>query len=129
MSDNLTYPEKHERIVTADGVQQRLTAEIERLNRALDSGLERERQLHHEAEKQRAHAAVAFPTLHVGNEAVAGKERRIREAHVALISLVECAAAQPVWCDSVRGCVFCGGTGDDGHKPGCPVRLAMEWIG
>ena len=129
MSDNLTYPDKHERIVTADGVQQRLTAEIERLNRALDSGLERERQLHHEVEKQRAHAAVAWATLHVGNEAVAGKERRIREAHTALTALVEGAAAQPVWCDGVEGCAICGAAGDEVHKPWCPVRLAMEWIG
>jgi len=89
MSDNLTYPEKHERIVTTDGDLQR--------------------QLHHEA--------------------VAGKERRIREAHTALTALVECAAAQPVWCDGVEGCAICGAAGDEVHKPWCPVRLALEWLG
>ena len=129
MSDNLTYPEKHERIVTADGVQQRLTAEIERLNRALAGGAERERQLHHEVEKQRTHAAVAWAILHVGNEAEAGKERRIREAHVALTALVECAAAQPVWCDGVEGCAICGRRDDEDHEPGCAVGLAKAWLG
>ena len=105
----------------------RMTAEIERLNKALDIGVEQARRVRHEVDVQTARADLAESKVRYAAGVSAKAAAFIRDGAARMRALVT-VADRYSWADGVKIRHCCNTTTDEKHAPDCPVRMAEEWL-